>query len=135
MNTKKQKAAGNRVAIFGLGWAVSYIISLLLLKEFSLPSGSGFFLAFLPTLFFGLFIWNLSKAISKMDELEMRIYLEAGVIAFSLCLLMIMTLGLLDLVIELKKEDWGYRHLVPYFFVFYFLGLFWTRKKYAGHEE
>ena len=65
-----------------------------------------------------------------MDELAIRIYLEAAVIAFALCLLLLMTLGLLDLVIVLKKEDWSYRHLVPYLAIFYFLGLFIAKRKY-----
>lgn len=65
-----------------------------------------------------------------MDEVERRIQLEATVWGFTLSLLLLMTLGLLDLVVSLNKEDWGYRHLIPYFFVFYFFGIFISKRKY-----
>ncbi len=65
-----------------------------------------------------------------MDEVEIRVQMEAVVIAFSLGLLTLMTLGLLDLVITLNKEDWGYRHLFPYFVIFYFVGLIISKRKY-----
>jgi hypothetical protein len=65
-----------------------------------------------------------------MDEVQIRVQMEAVVIAFSLTLLTIMTLGLLDLVVTLKKEDWGYRHLIPYFVIFYFIGLIISKRKY-----
>jgi hypothetical protein len=45
--------------------------------------------------------------------------------------LMIMVLGMLDLVVKLNPEDWGYRHLVPFFFLTYFVGLFWARRRYS----
>jgi len=70
-----------------------------------------------------------------MDEVQVRIQMEAVVIAFSLVLLMIMTLGLLDLVITVKKEDWGYRHLVPYFALFYFIGVVISKRKYIDNEK
>jgi hypothetical protein len=67
-----------------------------------------------------------------MDEHEVRIQLEAVVVAFALGLLMLMTLGLLDLVVTLKKEDWSYRHVFPYFVIFYFIGLIISKRKYGG---
>lgn len=70
-----------------------------------------------------------------MDEVERRIQLEATVIAFTLALLLVMTLGLLDLVVILNKEDWGYRHLIPYLFIFYFAGLLISRRKYRYDEK
>ncbi len=132
---KNSKSYGRTILISGLVWAVVYIGALLVVKELSPGKTLGLILSFLPALAFAFFIFWFSKGISAMDELEVRIYLEAAVIAFCLSILMLMTLGLLDLVVTLNKEDWGYRHLVPYFFVFYFLGLFIARKKYQGHEE
>lgn len=132
---KKSKSYGRAILITGLAWAVAYIGALLVLKEFSPDKTLGLILSFLPALTFAFFIFWFSKGISAMDELAVRIYLEAGVIAFCLGILMLMILGLLDLVVTLNQADWGYRHLVPYFFLFYFIGLFVTRKKYQGHEE
>ncbi|MEJ7610585.1 MAG: hypothetical protein WKF88_05335 [Ferruginibacter sp.] len=66
-----------------------------------------------------------------MDEVERRIQLEAVVWAFTLGLLLLMTLGLLDFVVILKKADWSYIHLIPYFFTFYFLGIVISKRKYS----
>lgn len=46
-----------------------------------------------------------------------------------------MTMGLLDLVVVLNKEDWSFRHLVPIFVVFYFIGLFISKRKYNFDNE
>lgn len=71
-----------------------------------------------------------------MDEVQIKIQLEAVVIAFSLGLMLLMTLGLLDLFITLNKEDWSYRHIVPLFATFYFIGLFMSKRKYlVDHEK
>lgn len=70
-----------------------------------------------------------------MDEVQIRVQMEAVVIAFSFGLLLIMTLGLLDLVVTVSKEDWSYRHLVPYFTIFYFIGLFISKRKYNIDNE
>lgn len=71
-----------------------------------------------------------------MDEVQIKIQMEAVIIAFSLGLMLLMTLGLLDLFVSLNKEDWSYRHLVPLFVTFYFIGLFISKRKYDfNHEE
>lgn len=136
MKTPKMKDTHGRVILIaGLTWVIVYIGCLLIVKEWSTAKAPGIVFSFLPTLAFAWFIYAFSRGIGKMDEVEVRIYLEAGVIAFCLCILLVMTLGLLDLAVQLNKEDWGYRHLVPYFVLFYFIGIFFTRKKYSAHEE
>jgi hypothetical protein len=70
-----------------------------------------------------------------MDEVHIKVQLEAVVIAFSLGLLLLMTLGLLDLIISLNKDDWSYRYLVPLFIAFYFFGLFISKRKYNFDDE
>jgi len=127
---KIKKSQGNIIFFAGILWGVTYIACFLVVKELSPNKTLGLILAFLPTLAFGFFIYNYIKGITSMDEVERRIQLEATSIAFTLGLLLIMTLGLLDLVVILKKEDWGYRYLVPYFFTFYFAGLFFSGRKY-----
>ncbi len=92
--------------------------------------GMGGVISFLPTITFGMFIYNYIKGVGAMDEVQRRIQLEAVVWAFSLGLLLMMTLGLLDFVVTLKKEDWGYTHIIPYLFLFYFFGIFISRRKY-----
>ena len=127
---KIKRSSGNKILFYGILWAVVYIASLLIVKKFEVSKTVGVIISFLPTITFVLFIYNYIKGIGSMDEVERRIQLEATVWGFTLGLLLLMTLGLLDLVVSLNKEDWGYRHLVPYFFVFYFLGIFVSRRKY-----
>jgi hypothetical protein len=102
----------------------------LTIKQASPDATTGIILSFIPVLAFALFIYSIIKGVSSMDEVQIRVQMEAVIIAFSLGLLTLMTLGLLDLVITLKKEDWGHRHLVPYFFLFYLIGLIVSKRKY-----
>ncbi len=127
---KTKKTSGTRILFYGILWAATYIICLLAVKKLTPGKTTGIVLSFIPAITFGLFIYNFIKGVGSMDEVEIRIQLEAAVWAFALGLLMLMTLGLLDLVVSLKKEDWGYRHLIPYFFIFYFFGLVISRRKY-----
>ncbi|MBC7887614.1 MAG: hypothetical protein H7Z13_06975 [Ferruginibacter sp.] len=127
-NTKK--APRNKAALFAAIWLVTYTICLFTIKKLSPGASTGIILSLLPVVTFALFIYTLIRGVASMDEVQIRIQMEAAVIAFSLALLMIMTLGLLDLVITLNKEDWGYRHVVPYFAIFYFIGLIISKRKY-----
>ena len=120
----------NRVVLFALLWFVTYTICLLSIKNLNPGTTLGIFLSLLPVTTFALFIYSIIKGVASMDEVQIRVQMEAVVIAFSLSLLMLMTLGLLDLVIVLKKEDWGYRHLVTWFTMFYFTGLYISKRKY-----
>ena len=127
---KSKKTSNNKAAIFAVIWLVTYSISLLAIKKLSPDTTTGVILSLLPVVTFALFIYNFIQGAASMDEVQIRIHMEAAVIAFSLGLLMLMTLGLLDLVVTLNKEDWGYRHLVPFFAIFYFMGLFISKRKY-----
>ncbi|HEX8331470.1 MAG TPA: hypothetical protein VF622_02540, partial [Segetibacter sp.] len=118
------------VIFFAALWFISYTICFLTIKKASPDATTGVIISFIPVLTFALFIYSIIKGVSSMDEVQIRVQMEAVVIAFSLGLLSLMTLGLLDLVITLKKEDWGYRHLVPYFAIFYFIGLIVSKRKY-----
>jgi hypothetical protein len=128
---KKKDPEGNRVLLLGALWGITYIACFLVVKELKPDKAIGIALSILPAAMFAVFIYKLIKAVGGMDELERRIQLEATVIGFALGLLMIMTLGLLDLTIVLKKEDWGYRHLVPYFVLFYLVGIIIAKRKYT----
>jgi len=128
---KTKETSSNKVVLFAVLWVLTYTISLLALKKLSPGTTTGVILSFLPVLAFALFIYHIIKGVASMDEVQIRIQMEAAVIAFSLGLLLLMILGLLDLVVSLNKEDWGYRHLVPYFAIFYFIGLFISKRKYS----
>jgi len=130
---KNQKVKGNNIILYSLLWAVVYIICLIVIKNVDLSRTAGVMLSFIPTITFGLFIYNFIRKINSMDEVERRIQLEAIVWAFSLGLLLIMTRGLLDLVVIFGKGEWGYiDFIIPCFFAFYFLGILISRRKYLG---
>lgn len=125
----------NKVVLFSVLWFVTYTICFLIIKNLSPDTVTGIILSLLPVITFALFIYSIIQGVASMDEVQIRVQMEAVVIAFSLGLLMIMTLGLLDLVVTLNKEDWGYRHLVPYFAIFYLVGLVISKRKYKIDNE
>jgi hypothetical protein len=89
---------------------------------------AGIALAPLPA--FAWFLRGFIRSVSGTDELERRIQLEALAVAFPLTLLLLMTLGLLQIAIELNMNDWSYRHIWPFIFVFYLMGLMRARRRY-----
>ncbi|HPH86423.1 MAG TPA: hypothetical protein PLC48_13225 [Ferruginibacter sp.] len=127
-----KKQADRKTLIYSVLWAFVYMGCLIVLKKAELSKSAGILLSFVPTVFFVLFIYHYIRSISTMDEVERRIQLEATVWGFSLGLLLLMTLGLLDLVVVLKKEDWSFINLIPMFFLFYVIGIFISRRKYNG---
>ena len=70
------------------------------------------------------------EAVTGRDELERRIQLEALAFAFPMTLLLIMTLGLLEIAIGLNRDHWSYRHVWPMLFILYFAGLARAKRRY-----
>jgi len=132
---KQKNHLRNRVLVYAVVWCLSYLGSLFALKSLELPKEVGIVLTIITVLAFATFIYKYYRSIYFMDEVQIKVQMEAIVIAFSLGLLLIMTLGLLDLVVTLNKENWGYRHIVPYFVIFYFIGLFISKRKYNIDDE
>ncbi|MBK6700824.1 MAG: hypothetical protein IPG55_13230 [Saprospiraceae bacterium] len=124
-----------RVLVYAILWIASYTCSILVLKSFNLPVEVGLVLTIVTILAFSVFIYKYYRSIFFMDEVQIKIQMEAIVIAFSLGLMLLMTLGLLDLFITLNKEDWSYRHIVPLFATFYFTGLYISKRKYHYDHE
>ena len=80
-----------------------------------------------------VFAWVLlivSRGVRQMDELQRRIQLEALAVAFPLTLLLLMTLGLLEFAIGLDPANWSYRHVWPFVFLFYLVGLIMAKRRY-----
>lgn len=131
MMKNNDKSPRNKTLGSAVLWAITYSACLLILKTWSPDPVLGIILSLLPVAAFAGFLYHLIKGVASMDEVQIRIQMEAAAVGFSLGLLMLMTLGLLDLVVVLNKEDWGYRHLVPYFAIFYFIGLIIAHRKYS----
>ena len=87
-------------------------------------------IALTPVPAFVWFMWTFIAGVGEADELERRIQLEALAIAFPLTLLLVMTLGLLQIAVPLNPDDWSYRHIWPLLYVFYLAGLTWARRRY-----
>ncbi len=79
---------------------------------------------------FAWFLRDFVRYLRGLDELEQRIQLEALAIAFPLTLMLIMTLGLLQIAVPLSTDDWSYRHIWPFLSVFYLAGLTIARRRY-----
>ena len=131
----QKKHLNDRILIYAVIWSLSYVGSLFALKTLEIPTEAGIVLTVITVLAFALFIYKYYRSIFFMDEVQIKIQMEAVVISFSLGLLLLMTLGLLDLVITLNKNDWSYRYLVPLFVAFYFFGLFISKRKYNFDDE
>jgi hypothetical protein len=132
---KPKNHLNERVRIYAILWVLSYIGSLFALKTQSVPKEAGLVVTFITVLAFAVFLYKYYRSIFFMDEVEIKIQMEAVVIAFLLGLLLLMTLGLLDLILVLNKEDWSFRFLIPCFIVFYFIGLFISNRKYNFDNE
>ena len=134
MNQQKNHLS-NRVLIYAVIWCLSYVGCLFALKSLDIPQEAGIALTVITVLAFTIFLYKYYRSIVFMDEVQIKIQMEAVVIAFSLGLLLLMTLGLLDLVILINQDDWSYRYLVPLFIAFYFIGLFISKRKYNFDNE
>lgn len=111
-------------------WVLSYLGARLALKELQLDPWLRVTVALLPVVPTALFLWLVVANIRSLDELQRRVHLEALAIAFPLAILLLWTLGLLQLAINLPAEDWSYRHVWVYLPLFYFLGLAIAWRRY-----
>jgi len=112
------------------GWAAVYIGARLILELETLDWRTRAVVAIVPVPLFAWVLWNVSRGIGQMDELQRRIQLEALALAFPLTLLLLMTLGLMELAIGLNPNDWSYRHVWPFVFLFYLAGLIRAKRRY-----
>ena len=87
-------------------------------------------LSLAPLPAFAWFLRDFVRYLRGLDELEQRIQLEALAIAFPLTLMLIMTLGLLQIAVPLSADDWSYRHIWPFLSVFYLVGVTIARRRY-----
>jgi hypothetical protein len=127
MSTTASKSFLTRYAgvIVIILWAATFVAARLALdKELDLqPTALRVAAALLPVLPTVLCLWYILVSIGRLDEMQRRIHLEALAIAFPLALLLLMTLGLLQLAIPLPEEDWSYRHVWAFLPLFYVIGL------------
>lgn len=79
---------------------------------------------------FGIYTLKFIQSIRLLDEVQIRIQLEAVTIAFALSLLTVMVLGLAGLVENLGLNNISYLYIFPLFFAWYFLGFLISKYRY-----
>jgi hypothetical protein len=115
--------------VLGVLFALTYFAARALLEQ-PLAPPVAVAVALFPVPFFALWLLALIRGIRQLDELQQRIQLEAVAVAFLLALLLVMTLGLLELAVPLSRDDWSYRHVWAFLPLFYLLGLTLARRRY-----
>ena len=111
-------------------WFVTWVAARAVLES-TVPTWMRVLAALAPTPIAAVALVTIVRGARELDELEKRIQLEALAIAFVLAVLLIMTLGLMELAITLNRDDWSYRHVWAMLPPMYFAGLVVARRRYS----
>ena len=131
-STPARTTRGATVLALLIGWLVLYFgVRFFLEANPDLARNARLALAFIPMPAFAAFLVQFIRALRGADELERRIQLEALAVAFPLGMLLLTTLALVQRAVELPFEDWSFNHIWPQFVLFYLIGLFLARRRYA----
>lgn len=124
-------ASGRRLLLSGILFFVGYVLALAAAEMTQLPQAARIAMALVPIAAFIWLLWQLVAGIRQLDELERRIQLEALAVAYPCALVLMMMLGVLQRVVVLSPHDWSYRHVWPFFVLFYLGGLALARRRYS----
>lgn len=113
---------------------VTYFGARLVLEMPSLPTAWKVFAALVPVPIFGWLLYELVRGSRALDELQRRIHLEALAVAYPLTVMLLMTLGLVELAVPLNKDDWSYRHVWQMQGVIYLIGFITARRRYEIND-
>lgn len=121
-------------------WFGSYFVTRMIVREggffgITLPPDTSLWIragiVLIPMIPAVLTVLSFVRDIRQSDEFERRLHLEALAFAFPVTMLLVMTLGLLELAIDLNREDWSYRHIWPYLAMFWMFGYLQARRRYG----
>jgi hypothetical protein len=112
-------------------WFATWLGARLVLESASATTWLRVVAALAPTPVAGVALLAIMRGARELDELEKRIQLEALAFAFVLAVLLLMTLGLMELAVALNRDDWSYRHVWALLPMLYFAGLVFARRRYA----
>ena len=130
-NTRQPASRKSRRGLIStILFIVSYFVSRTMLELEPAAVPLRVVAALLPVAPFAWMLWEIVRGVRGMDELEQRIQLEALAVAFPLTLMLLMTLGLLEIAIELPPKDLSYRHVWAMLPAFYFAGLALAKRRY-----
>ncbi|WP_299179095.1 hypothetical protein [uncultured Chryseobacterium sp.] len=125
-----KRKANLKNVFWALIFAIGFPISVYCLSEYSLSAPIALLIVGINALLFGVYAVKQIQSVKSLDEVQIRIQLEAVSIAFVLSLLLVMVLGMLGLVKNLRLDSISYLYIFPLFFLFYFIGLFISKRKY-----
>ena len=120
----------SRPAVWVSAWFITWLAARVVLES-TVPTWLRVVAALAPTPIAAAALVTIVRSARELDELEKRIQLEALAIAFVLAVLLIMTLGLMELAIPLNRDDWSYRHVWAMLPPMYFAGLVVARRRYS----
>ncbi len=124
-------SAVRRTWVWIATWAMTFFASRFALEISSLPAGVRIAAALLPVpVGLGALI-GLVRLARRLDELEQRIHLEALATAFVLAVVLLMSLGLMELAVPLDPADWSLRHVWAMLPLLYLSGLALARRRYT----
>ncbi len=86
-----------RVLVAGAVWIIVYLSARFLLEETRLADPLRLAAAFAPLFAFFWFVWVVQRALKGADELQRLIQLEALALAFPTTMVVMMTLGLMEI--------------------------------------
>jgi hypothetical protein len=127
---RSRQIYGTRLLVRGILWMSLYGISRGLLALDIHPAAARVAVALLPTPFFVWWLWTWMDGVTHMDELERRIELEALAFAFPFAVILLMTLGLLDVAIAPNPNDVSLRHVWAMMPILYYFGLWRAKRRY-----
>ena len=113
----KEKIISKNV-FWALIFAISFPISVYYLSDYSPSTTIALLIIAINALFFGVYTIQQIKNVKSLDEVQIRIQLEAVSIAFVLSLILVMVLGMLELVKNLGLNSMSYLFVFPLFFLF-----------------
>lgn len=126
-----RRVYGTRLLIRGVLWLSIYLLSRGLLELVAGPAWTRIAVAMLPVPFFVWYLWTWFKRAAAMDELQRRIELEALGFAFPAAIVVLMTIGLLDVAIGLPADDFSVHNVWLMMPVLYYIGLWRAQRRYA----
>ena len=111
-------------------FAITFAGSVYILSNQDISVPIALLIIIINVILFGIYTLRFIQSIRLLDEVQIRIQLEAVTIAFALSLLTVMVLSLAGLVENLGRNNISYLYIFPLFFAWYFLGFFISKYRY-----
>lgn len=122
--------SGRSLLAVAIVFALTYFASRGLAEGWQAAPALRVAVALAPAIPLVLLLVMFGRAVRSMDELHVRVNLEALAVAFPVILLLIFVLGALELVITLNRDDWSYRHVWQMGAIIYFACLAYAWRRY-----